>query len=59
MFKNILQSVTGFEIWAIISMLIFLALFILIIYWVIKSDKNFIGYMSNLPLEEEKNIINN
>jgi len=51
MFKEILQDIEGFGFWAIISMLVFLLFFIIIMFKVIKSDKNQNNYMSELPLE--------
>jgi cytochrome c oxidase cbb3-type subunit IV len=59
MFKNILESVDGLSLWAIVSMLIFFILFIFLFVRIITYDKRYMKYMSSLPLEEETtNIIN-
>ncbi len=51
MYKNVLQSIVGVETYAIISMLLFLAVFIGMIVYVLRMTKNTIEYISHLPLE--------
>lgn len=55
MFKEILKSVSGFDNWSIVSMLIFFLFFVGLIIYVLKIDKNFSNYMSSLPLENDEN----
>ena len=38
---------------ALVGVLFFFALFLLIIFWVIKLDKTYISKMENLPFEGE------
>ncbi|HEY7751450.1 MAG TPA: cbb3-type cytochrome c oxidase subunit 3 [Ignavibacteriaceae bacterium] len=52
MFKDYLQSIEGVEIYAIISMIIFIIFFIGIVIWMIKVDKKYIKKMRELPLEK-------
>jgi cytochrome c oxidase cbb3-type subunit IV len=59
MFKDVLQSIEGIEIYTIISMLIFIVFFIGMIIWLFKVDKKYIKDMSELPLNEENNSVSN
>jgi len=59
MFKDVLQSIEGIEIYTIISMLIFILFFIGMIIWLFKVDKKYIKDMSELPLNEENNSVSN
>lgn len=53
MFKEILNSISGIEIWPIIGLFLFMILFIGIIVWVFRLDKRFIKKMEELPLEKD------
>ncbi len=50
MYKELLQSIEGIEIYPIISLFIFLALFAGIIWWILKLDKSYVKEMEKLPL---------
>ena len=52
MYKDILNSINGVEIFPIIALIIFFIVFISMIIWVIKLDKTRIKKMSLLPLED-------
>ncbi len=49
--KQYAETITGIEIYPIISFLIFFTFFIGLTIWVIKADKGFINKMENMPLE--------
>ncbi|HEX4946522.1 MAG TPA: CcoQ/FixQ family Cbb3-type cytochrome c oxidase assembly chaperone [Blastocatellia bacterium] len=51
MYKNVLQTIEGIGIFPIISMLIFLAVFLAAIIWFFKADKEHLQHMAELPLE--------
>lgn len=53
MFKEILNSISGVEIWPIIALFLFMGIFIAIVIWVIRLDKRFIKKMKELPLEKD------
>jgi hypothetical protein len=53
MYKDILGSVEGVELYAITAMIVFILFFVGIIIWLIKVDKNYIKKMSKLPLQED------
>lgn len=59
MYKNVLQSIEGIDIYAIISLMIFFLFFIGLAIWVLKVDKKYLRKMESLPLDSqsEKNII--
>lgn len=53
MFSNYLSSIEGVSVYAIISLIIFVAFFIGVTIWVINADKNYLTHMENLPLEND------
>lgn len=59
MYKNILQSIDGVEVYAIIALLIFFLFFIGVTIWLFKVDKNYLKKMSKLPLEQDNNEFSN
>jgi len=52
MYKEILQSIEGIEIYPLISLFIFLALFTGITIWILKLDKKYVKKMEALPLDD-------
>lgn len=59
MYKEILQSIEGIEIYPIISLFIFLALFAVITIWILRLDKRYVKKMEALPLEDSIDSGNN
>jgi cytochrome c oxidase cbb3-type subunit IV len=53
-FKQIIDSIAYANLFGIISMLIFFAVFGGVIYWVIRLDKRFVEHMSELPLDQSR-----
>jgi len=58
MFKEVLQSINGIGVYAIISLIIFILFFVVIVVRLIRMDKNYIVKMEQLPLEPENNSHN-
>lgn len=56
MYKNVLQSIVGVETYAIISMLLFLAVFVGMIIYVLRMSKTTVEQISRLPLEGDDGI---
>lgn len=54
--KHHMETITGIEIYPMISLLIFFIFFTVLILWVVRSDKGYNARMANLPLEEEEEI---
>ena len=52
MFKHYFEQIHNVEVWPIISLSIFFIFFVSLIIWVIRTDKNYIKSMSNLPMED-------
>jgi hypothetical protein len=55
MFRNIFSVVDGITILPIIAMIIFIVMFILIVYYVIRLDKKTEKNWSEMPLDENNN----
>lgn len=56
MYKELLQSVEGIEIYPLVSLFIFIAFSIGIVIWVVKLDKSYVREMETLPLEADENL---
>lgn len=52
MIRNVLESISGVEIYPLISLLIFTVFFTSVIIWVVKLDKKTVTRMENLPLDD-------
>jgi cytochrome c oxidase cbb3-type subunit 4 len=57
-FINYLSEIVNVEIYPMISLIIFVLFFVGLIVYVIKSDKNYIKKMSNMPLENNDETLN-
>ncbi len=55
MFKNILESVNGIEIYAITGLAVFIVMFVSVLIWLLKVDKRYIQKMERLPLDNNYN----
>lgn len=51
-FINYLESITGVGIYPLISLTIFVGFFAVVLWYVVKADKQHIDEVSNLPLEQ-------
>lgn len=49
--KNYMETISGIEIYPIISLLIFFTFFVGLFWWVLSTKKEYINTVSNLPLE--------
>ena len=58
MIRDLLNSISGIEIWPILAFFIFVALFAGVIVWTIRLDKRVINRMKELPLDSENQITN-
>ncbi len=52
MIKNVLESISGVEIFPLISLLFFAVFFIFVLTWVAKLDKKTVKKLKNMPLED-------
>lgn len=53
--KNHMESITGIEIYPLISLLIFFTFFVLLFWWVLTAKKEYITQVSNIPLDNQQN----
>ncbi|MBT8271738.1 MAG: CcoQ/FixQ family Cbb3-type cytochrome c oxidase assembly chaperone [Flavobacteriaceae bacterium] len=51
--KNHMESITGIEIYPLISLLIFFIFFVLLFLWVATAKKDYIKTVSQIPLENQ------
>lgn len=58
MFSKYLSGIEDIEIYPIIVLVVFFALFVFVILKVTKMDKALIDKMGNMPLEDETEIEN-
>ena len=59
MFSNLLSSIDGVAVFAIIALFIFVGLFVGAVIFVMKVDKAYISKMENLPLEKDNDALTN
>ena len=48
-----MDSITGIEIYPIISLLIFFIFFVVLFWWVFTAKKDYIATVSNLPFDNQ------
>jgi len=54
--KQHMESITGIEIYPIISLLIFFIFFVLLFWWVLSAKKDYITKVSNIPFDNQNDI---
>ena len=50
--KHHLESMTGIEVYPLVSFIIFFVFFLVVFYFVIRADKTQIDEISRLPLDD-------
>lgn len=55
--KNHMDSISGIEIYPMISLLIFFTFFVALFWWVFTAKKDYIKKMSNIPLDNENETL--
>ncbi len=51
--KHHMESITGIEIYPLISLLIFFIFFVVLFWWVFTAKKDYINAVSNIPLDNQ------
>jgi len=51
--KHHMETITGIEIFPLISFLIFFTFFVILLIWVFRSSKEYIAEVEKLPLDQE------
>lgn len=55
--KGHMDSISGIEIYPIISLLIFFSFFVILFWWVFTAKKEHIKNVSNIPLDNQNDQI--
>ena len=55
MIKEALLSLSGVEIFPIISLILFIFVFSMVVTWALRLDKNVVSEMENIPFGNEVN----
>ncbi len=55
--KNYMDSISGIEIYPLISLIIFFAFFVILFWWVFTAKKDYIERVSNIPLDNQNENI--
>jgi len=55
MFQYVFDSIAGIEVFPIVSLILFFGLFIGIVIWAIRADKDYLKKMEELPLDVSNN----
>ena len=58
MYREVLQSIKGVDVFAVIALIIFILSFVLVALRLIRMDKDHLTKMAQLPLEPENNSQN-
>ncbi|MBT8196204.1 MAG: CcoQ/FixQ family Cbb3-type cytochrome c oxidase assembly chaperone [Bacteroidia bacterium] len=56
--KHHMETITGIEIYPLISFCIFFVFFVVLLVWVMRTNKNHIARMKSLPLNDEESFNN-
>jgi cbb3-type cytochrome oxidase subunit 3 len=51
-FINYLEKITGVDVYALTSFLIFFTFFVVMTLWALRADKKMIDVLSNIPLDD-------
>lgn len=52
MYKDILRTIVGIEVFPVLSLLIFVTVFMVMLVWVMRMDRDRLATYANLPLED-------
>lgn len=55
--KHYMESISGIEIYPLISLLIFFIFFVILFWWVFTAKKEYIQKVSNLPFENQNDTL--
>jgi cytochrome c oxidase cbb3-type subunit 4 len=56
MYKELLQSIEGIELYPVISLIVFMLLFAGVVIWIMKLDKKYVKEMESLPLDDSNEV---
>jgi cbb3-type cytochrome oxidase subunit 3 len=53
MYKEVLRTIVGIEVFPVLSLIIFLAVFLVMLVWVFRMDRGRLATYANLPLQDD------
>jgi len=53
MYKEVLRAIVGIEVFPVVSLLIFLAVFVVMLVWVFRMDHLRLAAYAHLPLDDD------
>ena len=54
MYKDILRAIVGIEIFPVLSLVIFLSVFLIMLVWVLRMDRGTLARHAELPLQDDR-----
>lgn len=58
-FQNYLENIAGIGFYPMFSLLVFVAFFLILFFWVISMKKEAVNQLANIPLDSGEKISNN
>lgn len=58
MYKYVLRSMEGVDIYPVISLIIFFVFFMGLLWWVFRKDGQYINTVSELPFQDDEKVEN-
>lgn len=52
MYKEVLRAIVGIEVFPVLSLLIFLTVFVVMLVWVFRMDRTALAAYASLPLQD-------
>lgn len=52
MYKDVLRTIVGIEVFPVLSLLIFMTVFAVMLVWVMRLDRRTLSTYANLPLQD-------
>lgn len=52
MYKEVLRTIVGIEVFPVLSLLIFLTVFVVMLVWVLRMDRRTLALYASLPLRD-------
>ena len=53
MYKEVLRTIVGIEVFPVLSLLIFVTVFTVMLVWVLRLDRGRLAQYASLPLDDE------
>jgi hypothetical protein len=54
MYKEVLRTIVGIEVFPVLSLLIFVTVFTVMLVWVLRLDRGRLAHYANLPFDDAR-----